>query len=156
MKDFSKAEIILYGVFCATASVILVPSMKLGLGDKGELGPGFLPFVAGLCVLVTGAVLAIITLIKKKKDNPLAEAEKIERKGWLRFAGILFNFIVWPLLVGMIGYIITTFLVSLGIAKAIGYKGWGGPIVLSVSIAFCIWLIFGFMFHLDLPAGFSF
>ncbi len=32
----------------------------------------------------------------------------------------------------MIGYILSTFLVSLGIAKAVGYKGWRGPIILSV------------------------
>lgn len=132
------------------------PSWKLGLGGKGELGPGFLPFTASLCILVTGVALVIINLLKKPKDDHPAEKEKIEGRGWLRVLGIMINFALWPVLVGWIGYILTTFLVSLGIAKAIGYQGWRGPIVLSVSIAFSIWLIFGFLFQLDLPAVFSF
>jgi hypothetical protein len=156
MKNLSQAELVTYGILCAFAAVVIVPSWKLGLGEKGELGPGFLPFVASLCVLVAGAVLVIFKLIKKQRDDHPAETEKIESKGWLRVFGIMINFTLWPLLVGWIGYILTTFIVSLGIAKSIGYQGWRGPIILSVLIAFSIWLIFGFLFQLDLPAGFSF
>jgi hypothetical protein len=156
MKGFLRTEFIIYSVFCAAGAAILVPSLKLGLGGKGELGPGLLPFAAGLCVLVTGAVLAVLTLIKSGKADPSEELEIIDRKGWIRIGELLFTFTVWPLLAGLIGYILSTFLVSLGIAKAVGYPGWRGPIILSISIIFCIWLIFGFMFQLDLPAGFSF
>ena len=156
IKGFSRAEFIIYCVFCAAGAAILVPSLKLGLGAKGELGSGLLPFAAGLCVLVTSALLAVLTLIKNGKADPSEELENIDRKGWLRSGGILVNFAVWPLLVGIIGYILSTLLISLGLAKAVGYQGWKGPIILSISITFCIWLIFGFMFQLDLPAGFSF
>jgi hypothetical protein len=156
IKRFSKAEFIIYCVFCAVGATILIPSLKLGLGAKGELGPGLLPFAAGLCVLMTAAVLAGLTLIKSGKVDPSEELEAIDRKGWIGVGELLFAFAVWPLLAGMIGYILSTFLVSLGIAKAVGYQGWRSPIILSISITFCIWLIFGFMFQLDLPAGFSF
>ncbi len=76
IKGFPRAEFIIYCVFCAAGAAILVPSLKLGLGEKGELGPGFLPFAAGLCVLVTSAVLAVLTLIKSEKTNPSAELGK--------------------------------------------------------------------------------
>ena len=156
IKGFSRAEFIIYCVFCAVGLAILVPSLKLGLGEKGELGPGLLPFAAGLCMLGTGAVLAVLTLIKSEKAKTSEELETIDRRGWMRAVGILIAFALWPLLAEMAGYIISTFLVSLGIAKAIGYQGWRGTIILSISITFCIWLIFGFLFQLDLPAGFSF
>jgi len=156
MGNFSKAEFIVYWVFCAIAAAILVPSIKLGIGGKRELGPGFLPFLASLCILVTGVVLAILTLMRGKKVNLSPETERIDRKGWIRVCEILFSFAVWPLLVGVVGYIISTFFVSLGMAKAIGYKGWLHPVILSVSITLSIWFIFGFMFHLDLPIGLSF
>jgi hypothetical protein len=156
IKRFSRAEFIVYCVFGAAGAAILVPSLKLGLGAKGELGPGLLPFAAGLCVLVTGAALAVLTLIKSRKADPAEELETIDRKGWIGVGELLFAFALWPMLTGMIGYILSTFLVSLGIARAVGYQGWRGPIILSISITFCIWLIFGFVFQLDLPAGFSF
>lgn len=156
MKDFSKAELFIYGVLAAFAAAVLAPSWKLGFGEKGELGPGFLPFVASLCILVTSAVLIVINLFKKSKGGPPADKGKIESREWLRGLGIMINFALWPMLVVWIGYILTTFLVSLGIAKSIGYAGWKRPVLLSVSTAFGLWLIFGFLFHLDLPAGFSF
>jgi hypothetical protein len=156
MEDLSKAELVTYGVLCAVAAAVIIPSLKLGLGEKGELGPGFLPFVASLCILVAVIVAVILNLIKKKKGVLPTETEKIDRKGWLRVLGIMINFALWPILAGVIGYIMTSFLVSLGIAKSIGYKGFRGPIVLSISVAICIWFIFGFFFQLDLPAGFSF
>jgi hypothetical protein len=56
----------------------------------------------------------------------------------------------------MVGYLIATFLVSFGITKTVGYKGWRQPIILSVLLTFCLWLIFGVFFDLDLPSGFSF
>ncbi len=156
MKNFSRAELVIYGVLGACAAAVLAPSWKLGFGEKGELGPGFLPFVAGLCIMVTSAVLIVFNLLKKSKDSPPAEKEKVESKEWLRVLGMMINFALWPILVVWIGYILTTFLVSLGIAKSIGYEGWKRPVLLSLSTAFGLWLIFGFLFHLDLPAGFSF
>jgi hypothetical protein len=153
---FLRADFVIYCFSCVVGAGILVPSLKLGLGAKGELGPGLLPFAAGLCVLVTGAILAVLTLIKREKAAPSEEVEVIDRKGWIGVGELLLAFAVWPLLAGMIGYILSTFLVSLGIAKAVGYQGWRGPLILSISITFCIWLIFGFLFQLDLPAGFSF
>ena len=109
IKGLPGTELITYGVFCSLAAVILFPSLKLGLGGKGDLGPGLLPFAAGLCVLGTGITLALSALIKREKIDPSAEPEKIDRKGWLRSGGILVNFAVWPLLVGIIGYILSTF-----------------------------------------------
>lgn len=156
MKRISRGEFVVYCGFCAAAAALLFPSIKLGLGDKGELGPGFLPFAAAFCVLVTGGLLVVSALIKKGKANPSTEPDPIGRKGWLRSGGILLSLAVWPLSAGMVGYLMSTFLVSLGITKTVGYKGWGQPIILSVLLTFCLWLIFGVFFDLDLPSGFSF
>src|SRR4030043_1827531 len=152
IKSISKTELIIYGIFCSFAAAMLSPSLKLGLGEKGDLGPGLLPLAANLCVLITGIALAISVLIKREKIDPSGESEKIDRKGWLRSGGILLNFALWPLLVGIVGYILSTLLISLGLAKVVGYKDWRRPIILSVSITFCIWLIFGVLFQLDLPS----
>lgn len=156
MKRVLWGEFIVYCGFCAAAAALLFPSIKLGLGEKGELGPGFLPFAATLCVLVTGGLLAVSTFIKRGKANPSAELDRIDRKGWLRSGGILFSFALWPLLVGIVGYLISTFLVSLCMTKTVGYQGWRQPIILSALVTFCLWLIFGVLFDLDLPSGFSF
>jgi hypothetical protein len=155
MTRVSRGEFNVYCGFCAAGAALLFPSIKLGLGDKGELGPGFLPFAAALCLLVTGGLLIVWALIRKGKADPSTDPDPIGRKGWLRSGGILLSFTLWPLLVGIVGYLISTFLVSLGITKTVGYRGWGQPILLSVLLTFFLWLIFGVFFDLDLPSRFS-
>ncbi len=102
------------------------------------------------------AVLAILTLVHGQSSISSETAEKMGLSAWIRVGEILLSLVVWPLLVGVIGYILATFIVCLGMSKAIGYQGWLRPILLSGSVAFSIWFIFGFMFYVDLPAGFSF
>ena len=156
MKPSWKLELVIYGIFCALSATAIIPSLKYGLGSIGELGPGLLPFATSLCALVLGLVLFFTTLARKSKSAPQADMGRIDRGGWVRVGGILASLAVWPLLVNMIGYIISTFVVSLGMGKTIGYEGWLKPIILSACVAGSIWFVFGFMFSVDLPAGLSF
>ncbi|MEW6184604.1 MAG: tripartite tricarboxylate transporter TctB family protein [Thermodesulfobacteriota bacterium] len=156
IKARIKPDLIVYGILTAFAAVMLFPSLDLGLGEKGNLGPGLLPFIASICILVTGSTLGISSLLKKARAGPSPENDVLGRKEWLQAAGILFIFSLWPLLVGFAGYIWPTLLVSFGLAKAVGYKSWKQPVIFSVLITAFIWLIFGVLFHLDLPSGFSF
>ena len=156
MKNSCKLELIIYGIFCSVSGVALFFSWRLGLGGLGELGPGLLPFVANLCIFVVGVLLILFTILRRGQGGPSVPSEKVDSRGWVRVAAVLFSLAIWPLLVNVIGYILSNFLVSLGMAKAIGYKGWIRPIILGAGISFFIWLIFGFMFDVDLPAGFSF
>ena len=152
MKNW-KSEIAVYCAFCVVSAIALVTSLKYGLGNIGELGPGLLPFATTLCVFVFGIILIFTTLSRRKEEKPAARVEKVNRVGWIRVGGILLSLAVWPMLVNLIGYIISTFIVSLGMGKTIGYKGWLNPLLLSAGVAFTIWFIFGFMFNVDLPAG---
>lgn len=156
MKKLFNLERIVYFAFCAVALAALFPSVKLSLGGIRELGPGLLPFVINLCMLAFGILLILFSLVRRKKAPPKANVEKMDRLGWIRVSGILLSLAVWPVLVNMIGYILATFLVSLGMSKTIGYEGWVKPTILGVCVASSIWFVFGFMFNTDLPAGLSF
>jgi len=152
----SKIDLSIYFFFIIVALVMMKPALDLGLGEIGELGPGLLPFVALLCVFFMSAALAILSLVHRQPPISSETVGKMGLSAWIRVGEILLSLVVWPLLVGVIGYILATFIVCLGMSKAIGYQGWLRPILLSGSVAFSIWFIFGFMFYVDLPAGFSF
>lgn len=151
-----KSDFFLYCLFGLFALVMIKPSLDLGLGEIGEVGPGLLPFIALACVLSLSMVLVLLTLIRRPRPASLPPVEKMDSRTILRVVEILASLVVWPLLVGVIGYVLATFLVCLGMAKAIGYRGWVGPVVLSAAFAISVWFIFGFMFYVDLPAGISF
>lgn len=156
MKNLYRLELTVYGIFCSISGIALFYSWKLGLGGLGELGPGLLPFVANLCVFVLGLLLILFTVLQRGQAAQAAATRSMGYRAWGRVFAVLFSLAVWPLLVNVIGYILSNFLVSLGTAKAIGYKGWIRPMILGACISLFIWFIFGFMFAVDLPAGFSF
>ncbi len=156
MNNRYKLELAVYGIFCSVSGVALFFSWRLGLGGIGELGSGLLPFVANLCILVVGILLILVTILRKGRGCQSILLERLDKRGWVRVTSVLLSLAIWPLLVNVIGYILSDFLVSLGMAKAIGYKGWIRPMILSVGLSLFIWFIFGFMFAVDLPAGLSF
>ncbi len=149
-----KIDLVIYCFFFLFALAMIRPALNLGLGDIGEVGPGLLPFIALACVSSMSAVLIISTLVRSTRGGPTPSYGKVDPATILRVSEILLSLIVWPFLVGRIGYILATFLVCLGMAKAVGYKGWVGPVLLSAGFAFSIWVLFGLMFYIDLPAGF--
>lgn len=158
MKRFSIGEIITYSVFAVLSLSAIIGALDLGLGGSSELGPGALPFATGLCILGASVTLLIKSkagsLFRKTSAGPDG-LRKAGLKEWGRVAVILLNLAVWPLLVSVTGYVISTWITSLGMARAIGLKGRGRPLVLCTSVAFAVWFIFGFMFEIDLPAWFS-
>ncbi len=154
MKHSNKLEFTVYGIFCSFSAVALYYSWKLGLGGIGELGPGLLPFVANLCILLLGLLLLLFTIFRRGQvARPTTPS--MGYRAWGRVFALLLSLAIWPFLVNTIGYIFASFLVSLGTAKAMGYKGWFQPLILGACISLGIWFIFGFMFSVDLPAGFS-
>jgi hypothetical protein len=151
-----SAQIVFYCISCAVGLSVIPLSLELGLGSSRELGPGLLPFIAGLVVLVTSLALLVTTLFRIKRTVAPAPAEGLGREASLRVMAILASLAGWPLLSSAVGYVIPTFLVSLCIAKATGYRGWRGPITLSCCIGLGIWILFSRVFSTDLPAGFRF
>jgi hypothetical protein len=154
--DRSKAELIFYGVCCALAVAVLRPSLQMGLGTAQELGPGLVPLIAALVILGTGIALIVRALLGKGQPPQAKNSESLHQKGWIRVLVILGGLAIWPPLSSVTGYVIPTFLVSFCIAKATGYSGWRGPVLLSIGVALGIWVLFSRVFSTDLPAGFFF
>jgi len=154
MRKFLGAQLIVYLLIGTVSAVTTIGSLQLGLGKLEELGPGLVPFVTSLSIF-GGVIFLILRMIAGSQPVSLDTSDQIDQKGQFRVVVILLNFAVWPLLVNNLGYILSTIITSFGVSKAIGFRGWIRPILFSVSIAVCIWFIFGFMFQTDLPAGFS-
>ena len=154
--DRAKAELLFYCACCALAIAVIRPSLQMGLGTTQELGPGLVPLIAALVILGTGIALIVRTLLGKGQTPQREALEGPHQKGWIRVLVILGGLAIWPLLSSAMGYVMPTFLVSFCIAKATGYPGWRGPVLLSIGVALGIWVLFSRVFSTDLPAGFFF
>jgi len=157
MRNLAKFDLTL-SIFLAFFAVIgIFASYNIGLGNFEQIGPGLFPFLACITVLFTSAGLIISSFRSLRKIiNSESQNQKNQPVIWRRPIIILISLAVWPILVNLIGYIISSFIVCFGITKAIGYQGLLKPLVFCLFISLGIWLIFGIMFDVDLPPGFSF
>jgi len=116
-----------------------------------EIGSGFFPFIVGIILLATGLTSGISSLLYRGqhpgRESPLTP-QSIRRVLYLVMA-----YVVWLLLIPFLGYVPTTVVISMIMAKTIGLEGWVRPILLSLGLALFIYFLFEVLFYVDLPRG---
>jgi sterol desaturase/sphingolipid hydroxylase (fatty acid hydroxylase superfamily) len=127
---------------------IVITAVYYGFGSAREPGPGFFPCFAGLLIIAFGLIL----LFADRRGN---KGQKLfdTKEGMFRFWLTVTSFVLWLLLLNSLGFLITTFLVTVGNAKIFQMEGWVKPALLALGTTFFIFLIFDIWFYTDLPRG---
>ena len=136
----------IFGTFVAIFSIT-----RLGFGSRFEVGSGTFPSVIGILLAGAGFISGVSSVRHQSSVKDLES--QLSRKSFLRIVYMVIGFVVWLLLTPFLGYVPTTFVVSIAMAKAVGLERWFRPIVLSLGIAVSIYLLFDLMFYVDLPRG---
>jgi putative tricarboxylic transport membrane protein len=92
----------------------------MGIGKLNEPGPGLMPFGAGILL----GILSLADLLLRNASGP--EGDEIGFKGvrWSRLFLIIITLFAFTLLLPILGYLITTFLVMLFLYKCIEPQKW--------------------------------
>ena len=141
-------ELILKFILLLLGVVIVIASVKYGLGTIKQPGTGVFTLVLGVLILVAGLIQTIFT--GKKEDNEPLFQNITEIKRFV-FAGL--TLILWILGLSYLGFIIMTLVVTLIMSKVIGLEGWLKPIILSLVTSVFIYLLFDYWLYIDLPKG---
>ena len=130
---------------------VTVLSYKLGLGKFHIPGPGLMPFILGILLLIISFYLLIISLFKKngKQGIPKEEPSQID---FVRISLVLISLFVYALLLEKLGYLITTFLLLIVLFRSAGSKRWRSVLIASTLAVFLTYFVFTF-FGLRFPAG---
>ena len=63
-------------------------------------------------------------------------------------------FLIWLLLMPLLGYVVLTFICTFGLSKTLKLEGWLKPMILSSSTTALCYVLFDYFLYLDLPRGF--
>ena len=126
---------------------IAVLSLKLGFGTLNKPGAGLFPFLCGLIIFIESLMLLFF---KGQTRDAKTSSNSYERKHLLSMSMI---FILWILLMPVLGYIPITFLAAVSFSKAIGLEGWRKPVLLAAGITVFCYLLFDVYLYVDLPRG---
>ena len=119
------------------------------MGKASRPGPGFLPF--GLALILS--VFALVLILQNWKKGESAAPFWPERT-WLRpLLGVVI-FLLYAFVIGILGFIPTTFLFLVVWMWGIERIRWITLLVISVTVTAVLYFIFEFFLEVPLPAGF--
>jgi putative tricarboxylic transport membrane protein len=131
---------------------VMVFSCRLGLEDKTGLegvhnpGPGLMPFIASLLLLLIALYLLASPLLKKREGNPPKETgdgkkTELNYGKMLLVLGSLFGY---AFLLEPLGYLVTTCLALLLLFRGMGTR-WGSAVFASVLTTLITYFVFTYL-----------
>ncbi len=118
------------------------------LGTARMPKEGFMPMLAGAGAVVVSAILLVQSLLDK------GDAQHVRFKiSWARFSLLVVFSVAYALLMGTLGYLLSTFAFLLGVLKIAGLDGIKKPLIISAIAAAAFYLIFKVALGVMLPVG---
>jgi hypothetical protein len=143
---------LLSGLFWLGISIfVCIESIRCGIGTFRSPGPGFFPFWSAV-ILGTFAVILLVNIrLKKKWKRKIADLWKgVE---WKKVIWVLFSLFLYPFVLPIMGYLITTFgLMAFSIAIMGRSKVWVQG-VRALIITLVSYVIFYILLSIALPKG---
>jgi hypothetical protein len=131
--------------------LIFSSSLKLGIGDFGNPGPGFMPFFASILLFSLSSLVFIKGIIGSSKDE---EGElSIGWENLTKPINLMIALICFSFLFKALGYLITTFLLMFAMFFIYEPKKWYVHIVISAIVASLSFLVFYTWLRVQLPTG---
>jgi putative tricarboxylic transport membrane protein len=149
-----KNRNLISGVFFLGIGVIIsIYAITYGLGGSGSPGPGFLPFLTGIGLVLLSLFLLISTLkdgiiINKQTEKFFPEKDSFKKIILSISALILFGFILEYL-----GYLLTTLLFMMFMLKFIESRKRMTVFLCSSLTAISFYLLFEKLLKSQLPKG---
>ena len=125
--------------------------LRLGFGNFGAPGPGFLPVLVG--GILSGLSIGLFFRSLLAKTKPQAVSFWKEKGSWKKVAFTLLSLILYLALLNYLGYLLTTFLFLGYLVKFIGKRGWGLSIFVSILATLVSYSLFARWMGVPLPTG---
>jgi putative tricarboxylic transport membrane protein len=128
----------------------VITARRTGIGTLTSPGPGFLPLVGGLLMILLSLIIFIQAFSREAK-----EAEK----GWIKIG----NWRIWLVTVCLffytfslnrLGFVIGTFLLLVFLFQLIERKSWLWATFTAGATIFAVYMVFYVWLQIQLPRGF--
>lgn len=149
LDTLSSLVLILFGlVFC-------YGSTKIGLGRIHAPGSGLIPFGAGALLIL----FAIGTIVEAHFRGGTAGAAKTKEplfsgKRWGVALSVLISLFVYALVLNVLGFILTTFLIFAFLFKVAENSSWKMALSASALTTAFTYFLFDYMLQCNFPRGF--
>jgi hypothetical protein len=135
--------------FLLVSIMVLIGSIRLGIGTTRAPGAGFITFGASALLGILSLSLVVKTLVKKQ------EPEEAVFRGtlWWRVAFAGLAVLGYALLLPILGYLITSFLLMSFLYWLVRAQRWYWIIISSLLSSLASWGLFSKLLNCQFPTG---
>lgn len=138
------------GLFWFVAGAVIVYfSMEYDLGDRHAPGPGYIPLIAGLCMMLLACVL-VFRDIRRERESI---SSLFRSTNWLRVTITIFALLAYAVLLPYTGFLIISILLMYYLIRAAGSYGRGVSAGAAILFSACSYYVFATLLEVPLPAG---
>ncbi len=130
---------------------IIFFSHNIGLGEFRSPGPGLLPFLVGLFLLLISLYALIRSLLSRSSRGKALNIEG-SRTYFRKIGLVLLLLLVYASLLEKIGYLISAFLMLVFLFRSAGSKGWRFALITSGVTVLITYVFFTYL-GLRFPPG---
>lgn len=148
-RDLISSSVwLLAGLFITFMSLF-----SLKVGTVRNPGPGFFPLIVGFVLTVLSLIILMRAIIGKEGENR-GLSELWANLNWPKMFYAIGVLAIYPIILEMVGFLLTTFLVLTLLCIGIESKKWRLGISLSFVSSLCSYLLFDRILQVQLPRGF--
>ena len=151
VREIKKAE----GISWIVVGVIVcVLGWEFDLGSFHEPGGGFIAFLSGILVLGVGIVMLLSRVLSRNRPQETSEGPLTFRM--LTYPRLLYTvalLLAYTILIGPLGFILSTFFLLWGISFDKKKKNWVASCLFSIITVAVSYLVFEVWLVCQLPRG---
>lgn len=149
----NKKYHILPAVFWIVLSVfVMIFSHHLDLGNFQNPGPGLMPFLVGIALLLAAIIILIKSFLNIKEGHDKVEGVAPSEINFCKVGLVLGALFTYAFLLEKLGYLVTTSLLLIFLFKIAGSQKWRSILAASVLTVIITFLLFTFL-GLRFPKG---
>lgn len=148
-KDLISSSVwLLAGLFITFMSLF-----SLRVGTVRNPGPGFFPLIVGIVLTFLSLIILMRAIFAKGEENRNL-SELWADLNWPKMFYAIGILVIYPIILEVVGFLLTTFLVLTLLCIGIELKKWRLGIGLSFVSSVCSYLLFDRILQVQLPRGF--
>ena len=135
---------------------VAVFSHRLGLGNFQNPGPGLMPFLVGMALLLASTFMVVRSFLDMGKRNGIARKAVAGRRSFWKVGLVLGSLFAYGVVLEKLGYLLSTSLLLVFLFRIAGSKSWRSIVaasVLSVVLTFLVFNVLGLRFPLGIFKG---
>lgn len=138
--------------FVVLGFFISVESLRIGVGQLSNPGPGLLPLWCGLGFIIVGFIVFANTMGSLSRIGESAWAPGTK---WGNIIATIVSITAFAFLVDFLGFFTVTLLWTAFMCKGVGKMGWKATIVTSVVTTVLNKILFQHYLDIQFPRGFT-